>query len=325
MTANRRLIALGALSLLLHLLVIDIVARRTDWLTSGPSAAPPAPLALRLQPMEKAAPDTPPVAAPDIIAPVPTAPPRVSPRQAAAPAEPTDAPLSRPAVTAPASRAADPIVTDTAFVMEGQMPGRYRVIMPPSSTLTYSLTRAGQAPGVATLRWTTDGSAYTVEADGVTGKLSAAGGVGDAGVKPDTATEKRAHGGDVVTTFGQDDIVIGRRGYPNSVGSQDRASLLLQLTGMGLAEPDQMHGTIAIYVAAARTPEIQRFEIGDDEEVTTPAGAFVTRHLVQVVRTGEPRLEIWLAPAQHWLPVMLRQRDANGAVSTQTINRIEEH
>ena len=73
--------------------------------------------------------------------------------------------------------------------------------------------------------------------DGVTGPLSSTGSVGDTGVAPEQARMPGADGGTVVATFSGDGIAIGGRAYPNGLGSQDPASLLLQLVGMGMAAP----------------------------------------------------------------------------------------
>lgn len=314
MKRYRRLLALVALSLLLHVLVIGIAARRAMPHAGVILDAPPAPLALRLQKAQEAVPRAERVAA----APVPA--PARAPIPGTRPTAPPPAPApveARPALPAVLARDAVPMLQEPGANALVQMPGRYRVSIPPSATLTYELARPGEAPAPATLHWTTDGNTYTVEARGVTGNLSAAGRVGDAGVSPDTASDNGA----VATTFDVDNIVIDGRTYPNNVGSQDRASLLLQLIGMGLAEPDQMRGVIEIYVAAAREPEIQKFQVLDDEDVATPLGTFPTRHLVQLVRMGEPRLEIWLAPRRGWLPVLLRVTGADGTVSTQVLTR----
>lgn len=317
-----RLLALAILSVLLHLLAIGLIARHivTD---SGAPPAPPAPLAMRLQLAQQAAAPAPqeelPAAPP--AAPAPPAEKAAEAEASMAPAaQVDDAPAPPAAAQAPEAPAPTPEPGQNPVV---QMPGSYRSQLPPPATLRYTMTRPGKPAVAALLRWEAVDEAYTLTSDGVTGKLWAQGSVGDAGVEPRAAREVRANGSTIETTFINNTITIGGRAFSNSVGSQDRASLLLQLVGMGLSEPDQMRGQVAIYLAGQREPEIITFNVAEDEELATPLGPIATRHLVQVARTGASRLEIWLAPQQHWLPVQLRMTAPGGAVSTQTITGIE--
>jgi hypothetical protein len=316
----RRLIALGIVSLLLHMLVIDTIARRAR--APAMPEAPPRPIALRLQSAPPPLP-SPPVkfrAAP--AAPPPKPPATVATAGAGASSAPSGA-QGAPSLARPET-VADAAPEDTGDEEAVAMPGRYRVAMPPSATLDYALTGPDGAQVPARISWQNDGNAYAVTVDGVTGPLSSKGAIGDTGVGPATSTMRDANGKDVSAEFAPDAIVIGGRRHDNNIGSQDPASLLLQLTGMGLARPGQMRDVIAIYVATVDGPVTMRFKVTEEEELATPLGKFSTSHLVQVVKAGQPRLEVWLAPERGWLPLQLRLTTSGGAASTQTITRIDQ-
>jgi hypothetical protein len=322
---HRRLLALCGLSLLLHLLVLDWIARANR--AASQRLGEPAPLALHLARAPKAqpAPQDPPEAAHSAAAPL---------RTDAAPA-PTSAP-SGSAATAGASPAlatqeAAPALADAGSPLV-QMPGRYRVRMPPPAVLVYSLTRtragrAEEAAGGAQIVWQHDENRYRMQADGVTGSLSSEGASGDAGIAPATGSERRADGTLATTVFDDEGKRIAFSAtpatYPINVGSQDRASVLMQLAGIGLAESDQVKDVIEIYVGTANDARIERYQVMGQETIDSPLGRLAAWRLVQLARPGEPRLELWLAPEKNWYPVMLRTTALDGTVTTQTLARID--
>ncbi len=312
---HARLLGLGALSLLLHALVIKAI---------GPTVmaqreAPAAPLALRLTAA--------PAPAPPAAAPAPAKVPVAVPAVVAAPPAPAAVPAAVPAVAAPPAPPAPaaPHITplDNVVSLSAGMPTRYRVKMPASSTLDYVLTRHDGATAPVQIAWKTEGNAYTVTADGVTGAVSSAGSMGDTGIAPAQGRMRLANGGAITATFDAAGIAIGANTYANRIGSQDEASLLLQLVGMGLAAPDQVAGELAINVATAEGPVVMRFDVTENEDVATPLGVFSTRHLAQLAGPGQARLEVWLAPEKGWLPVQLRVTAADGTVTTQAITRMD--
>jgi hypothetical protein len=331
LAGHRRLLALCAASLLLHVVAIEWIATSTDQRAGSPLAAPPASIALRL--VARGAGTVTPAAS-------------QRPARAPKPEQPRPAPSKVPppmpaAVSGTpglhgsgATLAAPPAgpelgADDDALV---QMPGRYRVRMPPSVRLTYALDRAlpGQpaAPaGAARIEWQADGRRYTLRTDGVPGQLSSEGASGDAGIAPTAATEQRPDGTLATTRF---DEAGGRivfsgaaHSYPLHDGSQDRASLLMQLAGIGLAEPDQVQGVIEVFVGAAQDAGVVKFQVMGQEDVATPLGTLASWHLAQLARPGESRLELWLAPQHGWLPVQLRATAPDGTISTQVVTRID--
>jgi Protein of unknown function (DUF3108) len=309
LSRHRRLLALCGLSAAAHLLVLALVAQRA----AAPMPAPRTGDALRLrlappaQGPAAAAHETPRPAPPPVPPPVPR--PLPAPRP-----EPAPALAAAPGSPAPAEAPGAPLI---------QMPGRYRVRMPDAVRLSYALDR--QAPGApaatpaggATLDWRSDGERYALALDGgVLGALRSEGGSGDAGIAPRRYGAER-NGGVMLRDF--DD--------GGAEGAQDPASVLMQLAGIGLAEPDQIAGQagneIRIVVAGDGGAEIARYQVIGQEEVQTPLGALAAWRLAQVAPPGRDRLELWLAPDHGWLPVRLRLTRADGGAVTQTLARIE--
>jgi hypothetical protein len=335
LSRHRRLLALCGLSACAHLLVLELVAQRA----AAPSSAPPAGEALRLR-LSPAAPSAP-AAAVAPLARTRAAQPTPAGDAHQPPPMPADAPAPSPA-SAPAEAA-----SEAASEAEGrpllQMPSRYRVRMPDPVRLSYALSH--QAPGAApapasasapasagdaTLDWRSDGEHYTLSVDGVLGRLSSEGGSSDAGIAPRIGKEERG-GATLATEFDAD----GRRilfrasgaSVPDAVGAQDRASVLMQLAGIGLAEPDQIRGQVQnelrIVVAGADGAGIARYQVMGLEQVPTALGGVEAWRLAQVVPAGQDRLELWLAPDRGWLPVQIRLIHPDGSAATQTLTRIE--
>lgn len=330
LSRHRRLLALCGLSAAAHLLVLELVAQRA----TAPAPAPRSGEALRLRLMPARAPQAAPIetarpadtAAHRATAPAPARAPRPARAAAALPPPPVATPSSAPAQADAATDAGTPLL---------QMPSRYRVRMPDSVRLSYALTREapGAQPtpaGAATIDWRSDGARYTLTVDGAPGRLRSEGGSSDAGIAPRSAAEER-DGASLVTDFDADAGRIlfraGGASVPDAVGAQDRASVLMQLAGIGLAEPEQISGQVGneirIVVAGADSAEIARYQVMGQEDVSTALGTLAAWRLAQVVPAGQERLELWLAPGQGWLPVRLRMVRPDGGSLTQTLTRIE--
>lgn len=307
---HARLLALCGLSLVLHAIVIA-------WL--GTRVRPPLPfigqppLALRLAGAPPAAP------APS----APSATP--APLAAGSPATPAlPLPARGAAAPAPAKPAPMPAAPPSAAPAGGgvatvEMPSRYRVAVPPSATLRYQVRGTD---GGATLAWETDGVNYRLTLDGILGEVQSEGGTDDAGLAPARARYRmgsgnagiafeRERGAIVLETLG--------RSVQDTPGSQDGASVLMQLAGIGLADPDQLQDMVDIYVGRPDGASVERFQVLGRETIATPLGPMETLHLA---RAGKAPLEVWLAPAQGWLPVQLRAQAPDGSPRTQVIKDI---
>lgn len=313
---HRRLLAIGLLSLLLHLLALAWIERR---LALPPPSAGGAALAVRLAP----------VAAPAALA-----------QAAAAPAPPATPPeealplAAAPAQTRAAPAAPQEILPDLApDALPGQggvsfrfrMPARYRVMPPPPVRLTYTVTRGAASEGNAELTWRSDGNRYQLQMDGILGQRSSTGAIDDAGVAPEQAVE--AFGaGSVTTRFdrsaGTVQAGLDAQADRLAEGSQDSASLLAQLAGMGLADPSQMREVLEFWVAGPGGARIERYRVLGPERIATGAGEMEAVRLLRMSDSGERRLEIWLAPGHDWMPVQLRVTEPDGTARTQTLARI---
>ncbi|WP_020652297.1 DUF3108 domain-containing protein [Massilia niastensis] len=316
LSRHGRLACLCLASLLAHLLALSLL----DVRLAPPDLAPMGPLALRLA-ESRPTPSPAPVAAP-LPDPAPAA---GVPKTAAA-----DTRLPSLVAAAPAQSAA-PAPIDTAPGGAGgttvpmQMPGRYRVTPPPSARLDYVVVRStpGAAPaaeGSARLDWESDGNTYRLRLDGVLGERASEGGTDDAGIAPLRATLASGTGA-AATLFDRERMAIvdGGKSTRLAPGAQDGASVLMQLAGIGLSDPDQMQDVLEIVVSDENGPAIARFQVLGKENVETGGGAFEAVRLVRLAPPGSGRLEVWLAPQRDWLPVQLRVTAPDGTARTQTL------
>lgn len=218
---------------------------------------------------------------------------------------------------------------------------RYAVNIPPSAVFDLELTRT-DAKGAnwnasGKMVWQTDGSSYKVSVEAglsmlVTRvnllELNSEGGIDDAGIAPNTFTEKRRGRSMTATHFqrkeGRITFSASERSYPLLAGAQDRASVPFQLAAIGRANVNQLGGDIDILVGDNRDAAIYRFQLVGEEEIETKMGRLVTWHLMRPPKPGSysARLDIWLAPSLQWFPVQIRNTEANGALTTQTVSHI---
>lgn len=343
---HMRLTLIAGATLLLHYVAIGWVGQGLgiEHERAGPVTPPAIVAQLR----------APPPAA-DVAAVAAPAPARVRRKQAAPVNEVTAAPHpaaqdapeapGEPAVTAPEAEAAP-----AGEVTGGEapadppaepLPPQVRADVPPSSELALELERVDakgtQWHGVAQMAWQVGAGSYMMKFDAgismvVTTvnllELASEGSVGESGFAPRMATEKRRGRALTATHFNREQGSItfssSQHAAPLAPGAQDKATLPLQLAAIARADPAQFEDGLEITVGEDRAASVYRFIVIGREEIETKLGRLHTLHLSRPPKSGSynSRLDVWLAPGHGWYPVRIRNTEANGAVTTQTVTRI---
>ena len=343
--SNVRLPMLAGATLLLHYVAFGWVEAGMGPSAPANQAAPPAPIMAQL----RAPPPAP------VVEPVATTPPAPKPtpkRKVAAPAEqaPTaPAPLEQVAVADVQEAPPEPAGDSAAVVEEpaqteppaAPLPRQYKANVPPSSRLTLDLDRIDAKgthwQGVAEMTWQVSGSSYTMAVDAginmVVTKfnllsMSSEGSIGESGFAPRLATEKRRGRSQTATHFNSEQASItfsaSQASAPLVAGAQDKTTLPLQLAAIARADPAQFEGGLEITVGEERGASVYSFVVVGQEEIETTLGKLHTWRLARPPKPGSynSRLEVWLAPDRGWYPVRIRNTEANGAVTTQTVTKI---
>ena len=324
----RRLAGAGVLAavLLLHALLLG----RSPY-GAGPGVrADPGP-ALQVRQLHLAPPAPTPARA------APAAPPRVARpaplrRRAAADAEtaetaraaPGDSPVPAAAPGPPDSDGAGAPAAAAAALPGSAPPPRYATRLPPPATLQYSLQR--EAPGAegraglqAELRWRPADTRYTLTLGfGAVGWASVGGLDGD-GVAPERHVETRRGREVRAANFRREAGPTGGRitfsgpavEYALLPGAQDRLSWMLQLPAVLEADPalGQPGRELQIFVAGVRGDAgWWTFTVVGRGPAELPAGTVADAiHLQrEPQRPYDTRVDVWLDPARHHLPVRVR-------------------
>ncbi|HEY1042472.1 MAG TPA: DUF3108 domain-containing protein [Telluria sp.] len=256
--------------------------------------------------------------------------------------EPLRSPVEEPAVAQPetAAEPQEPAQPEGPAAPEGRL---YKVDLLPSAQLSMDVARTDrhgvERTGAGTLAWSTDGATYKVTVEAGVSMLvtrlnllvsTSEGTVGEGGLAPLKFTEKRLTRALTATHFRRDENRItfsaSERSDVLSPGAQDKASVPFQLAAIGRADPSQLEGEVDIQVGGEKDAVVYRFTMVGEEDLDTPAfGILKTVHLARMPKPGSynSRLDIWFAPSLGWYPVLIRNTEANGAVTTQAVTRID--
>jgi hypothetical protein len=217
----------------------------------------------------------------------------------------------------------------------------YKLDLPPAADITLDVARTdangSRWSGNALLSWTLTPTSYKIRIEaGITVvfaqvnllTLTSEGAVGEEGFMPTLMTEKRRGRSMTATHFNRKDgrlsFSASQANYPLVWGAQDKASVPLQLAAIARGDPQQLSGNIDLLVGEDRDATIYSFVVLGQEQLDTRMGKIATWHLARPPKPGSysSRLDLWLAPDYGWVPVQIRNLEANGAVTTQTVNNI---
>jgi hypothetical protein len=211
----------------------------------------------------------------------------------------------------------------------------YSTKLPPAALLEYRLRR-GRWSGSGELRWQPVGVRYQAQLQGhVAGfkvlTWTSEGGLGEAGIAPQRFTDQRRGKAARVAQFQSASAhIVYSEGQPAALwmpDAQDRLSWMLQLSAIALADPHRLDKgqRIGFLVSGARgDADVWSFESQGLSALSTPAGNLSAVKLVREPRKlNDTRVEVWLDPARHYLPIQARMADTADATDALELTLTE--
>jgi len=239
------------------------------------------------------------------------APPTEPAASEAAPPRPDGAPAQAVAAAAGEAEAAPPL---------------YATRLPPPATLRYELRR-GRLTGSGDLQWRPDAGRYRLRLEGAVVGLNvltqeSTGTVEPHGLVPQRFTDQRARRPMVAANFEREAGRIRFSGpsheLPWQPGVQDRLSWMVQLAAVAQAEPQRLAAgeRIVLQVVGARGDgSAWAFtSLGPDSVALFGERVDAVRFVREPRHAHDTRVEVWLDPARHHLPV--RATLASGEAET---------
>jgi hypothetical protein len=249
--------------------------------------------------------------------------------------------VDAPAVESVASAAPGPAPAAQA-APTAQPVRSFQVNLPPSADMMLDVDRVDADgthwTGEAALGWKVAQGSYRIKVEvGIRLLfarvnllvLTSEGATADTGFAPLLTSEKRRGRAMTATHFNRQDRTItfsaSQARYLLEPGAQDKASVPLQLAAIARADPGQLAGGLDIQVGEDRDATVYHFVLVGQEDIDTKLGRLHAWHLSRPPKAGSysSRLDVWLAPERGWYPVRIRNTEASGAVTTQTVNNIQ--
>ncbi|VTU17852.1 DUF3108 domain-containing protein [Variovorax sp. PBL-E5] len=248
---------------------------------------------------------------------------------ASAAAPPAVAAASGPAAVSGAKGASGSASTSAATASgnaSGNVAGPVALRIPGSVKLAFAVTgQQGTSPmqGVfGELAWLQDGQQYDARLSltflfRTIRTQHSAGMIGPTGIEPARFSETRKT--EVASHFVRDQGTIvfssNTPSAPLMAGAQDRLSIVMQLGALLAGDPAHypQGAVIAIQTVGPRDADIWTFNVEGEEKLSLPAGDYTVRKLTRNPRKPfDDKVELWVAPELGYLPVRIKQTQANG-------------
>jgi hypothetical protein len=237
-------------------------------------------------------------------------------------------PPAEPALVAavlPAQSSLEPTLVATAADDVPVYPTR----MPPAMTLHYDMRR-GAISGTGDLQWRPTAKGYQARLEGRVAGFSiltwaSQGNFDAAGIAPTRFTDQRRGKSEQAANFQRGAGKISYSGpsteYPLMDGAQDRLSWMIQVAAIAQADPKRLAPgkRVAMFVTGARGDgDVWSFLVQGVEDVSTGSGNLRAIKLLREPRKPhDTRVEVWLAPSLHHLPVRARLSSDDSALDLQ--------
>jgi hypothetical protein len=251
------------------------------------------------------------------------------------PAEPV-APVALPPQEPPPAPSAQALPALAAASLPASHEGHtLRTMTPEPVQLRYSVTKDGDSAR-ASLLWRpakAEGASHAAHYElsyeatyfGISIiKQTSSGIVTTAGLVPARFGEKRRGRSEQATHFDQTkNAVTFSNNRPEAkwaMGSQDRASFLIQLASLFAGQPERFKAgsVIELPVASVDELEIWAFEVQASELLPLPIGETQAIKLLRRPRRAfDQTVEVWFAEALSYLPVRIRLTDSGGVTDSQ--------
>lgn len=256
---------------------------------------------------------------------------------ASAPASAAEVAVAAASAAASDAASAPPATASAPAAPQAQpAPPVYATALPPPVLRRYRLER-GLLWGTGVLRWQPGAGQYAASLTGDVAGINvldwrSSGVLDAAGIAPERYEVRRRGRDAQAANFQRDAGKLTFSGptteFPLLAGAQDRLSVLLQIPAIVAADPRRFvaGGSVRVFVTGSRADaDVWTFKVEGEQTVDGPQGPMRALKLSREPRKQyDTRVEFWLDPLSHYLPVRARLSTAGGGEALELVLESEE-